>query len=57
MGRGKSFNHKIKGHDHELPKRGKQVPPKHTENVEYAIEPVASYGDRAVTIEVKKDTD
>jgi hypothetical protein len=57
MGRGKAFNHKVIGHDHELPKRGKQIQPKHTENVEFAIEPVASEGDRAVTIEVTKDTD
>jgi hypothetical protein len=57
MGRGKAFNHKIKGHDHELPKRGKQVQPKHTENVEYAIEPVANAEEGAVSIQVTKDTD
>ncbi len=57
MGRGNAFNHKTKGHDRELSNRSKHVQPKHTENVEYAIEPVASEGDRAVTIVETKDMD
>ncbi|MFZ3588703.1 hypothetical protein ACOI1C_05330 [Bacillus sp. DJP31] len=57
MGRGKSFNHKTQGQDRELSQRSNQVEPKHTENVEYIIEPVANEGDRAVTIEVTKDLD
>jgi hypothetical protein len=57
MGRGKAFNHKTKGHDRELPIRGKQIESKHTEHVEYAIESVASADHPAVSIRVTKDSD
>lgn len=54
MGRGKHFNHKIKGHDHEKPKHGHNMPSKLTEDVEFSIEPVAKNGQRPV--EIKRDT-
>jgi hypothetical protein len=57
MGRGKGFHHKTKGHDHELPKRGKQAQPKHTETLEYDIEPVATAERKAVSFQVTNDTD
>ena len=55
MGRGKSFNHKRKGHENKKPKYAENMRPKNTEEVEYAIEPVASYGNKAVSIKAKKD--
>lgn len=57
MGRGKSFKHKTKGHDRELPIQGEQVESKHTEHVEYDIEPVATADTPAVSIKVTKDSD
>jgi hypothetical protein len=55
MGRGVHFNHKRKGHKQEKPKHGTNVPPKNTERVEFAIEPVASEENRPVSINVEKD--
>ncbi|WP_185806884.1 hypothetical protein [Bacillus sp. HMF5848] len=55
MGRGKHFNHKEKGHENEIPERGKEVASKYSLKEEYAIEPVASQGDRPVTIKVDKE--
>jgi hypothetical protein len=55
MGRGVDFNHKRKGHQQEKPKHGINVPPKNTERVEFAIEPVASERDRPVSTKVEKD--
>ncbi|MCA1030470.1 hypothetical protein LCL95_05380 [Bacillus timonensis] len=55
MGRGKSFNHKLKGHESEKPKHGGNVLPKTKEEAEFAIEPVASEGDRPISIKVEKD--
>ncbi|WP_246942097.1 hypothetical protein [Bacillus pinisoli] len=57
MGRGKSFKHKTKGHDRELPLSGEQVQSKNTEHVEYNIEPVATAERPAVSMEVTKDSD
>ncbi|WP_338776729.1 hypothetical protein [Metabacillus sp. FJAT-52054] len=50
MGRGQHFNHKQKGHETEQPEYGQNVPPKQDESKGYAIEPVASEGDRPVEI-------
>lgn len=57
MGRGKAFHHKTKGHDRELPKRGNEVASKHADNVEYAIEPVATAERDAVSFQVVKETE
>ncbi|MBM7661297.1 hypothetical protein JOC85_002069 [Bacillus mesophilus] len=57
MGRGKSFKHKTKGHDRELPESGEQVQSKNTEHVEYVIEPVATADQPAVSVQVTKDSD
>lgn len=54
MGRGNSFNHKLKGHEHKVPKYGKNLPPKRSEEAEFAIEPVASALDRPVSVKVEK---
>jgi hypothetical protein len=55
MGRGVHFQHKLKGHDHEKPKHGKNVPPKHTEQVEYEIGTVATEEGGPVSVKVEKD--
>ncbi|HZG60227.1 MAG TPA: hypothetical protein VEY68_07170 [Anoxybacillus sp.] len=55
MGRGVHFHHKRKGHEQEKPKHGANVPPKNTERVEFAIEPVASEGERPISTKVEKD--
>ena len=53
MARGKNFQHKKKGHE---PTIGAQPAERKVfEKVEYAIEPVASEGDRPVTIQVEKE--
>jgi hypothetical protein len=57
LGRGKSFKHKTKGHDRELPISGEQVESKDTEHVEYVIEPVATAEHPAVSVQVTKDSD
>ncbi|WP_456278589.1 hypothetical protein [Bacillus sp. AK128] len=57
MGRGKSFNHKTKGHDREIPVRGEEVEAKDTEHVEYEIETVATAERPAVSVQVTKDSD
>ncbi|MCM3003231.1 hypothetical protein [Priestia koreensis] len=54
MSRGKHFNHKTKGHDHQLPESGKAVEAKTHETVEFAIEPVAAEGDRPVSVKKTK---
>ncbi|MDQ0858680.1 hypothetical protein [Bacillus sp. V2I10] len=56
MGRGKDFNHKKKGRD-LISKKGQPVAAKHSKDVEYAIEPVASEGDRAVTFQEAREID
>ncbi|WP_199425915.1 hypothetical protein [Thermaerobacillus caldiproteolyticus] len=55
MGRGVHFQHKLKGHDHQKPKRGENVPPKHTERVEYEIGNVATEQNGPVSAKVEKD--
>jgi len=55
MARGKSFNHKLKGYEHKVPEYGKNVGGKNTEEVEFAIEPVASDGERPITQKVDKN--
>ncbi|WP_176483720.1 MULTISPECIES: hypothetical protein [Bacillus] len=53
MARGKNFQHQKKGH---TPTIGAQPAERKVfEKVEYAIEPVASEGDRPVTIQVEKE--
>jgi hypothetical protein len=55
MGRGVHFQHKLKGHDHEKPKHGNNVPPKHTERIEYEMNTVATENSGPVSVEAKKD--
>lgn len=55
MGRGVHFHHKRKGHEHEPPKHGKNVPPKQTERVEYEIGTVATEMGGPVSIKVEKN--
>lgn len=55
MSRGVHFQHKLKGHDHQKPKRGENVPPKHTERVEYEIGNVATEQNGPVSAKVEKD--
>jgi hypothetical protein len=55
MGRGVHFQHKLKGHDHEKPKHGNNVPPKRTERVEYEINTVATENRGPVSVKVEKD--
>lgn len=57
MGRGKDFNHQKKGQDLTISKKGQPVTAKHSKDVEYAIEPVASEGDRAVTLQEAREID
>ncbi|MEM5014687.1 hypothetical protein [Metabacillus sp. SLBN-84] len=57
MGRGNHFNHKKKGQDLTLSKKGQPAAAKHSKDVEYAIEPVASEGDRAVTFQEAREID
>ncbi|WP_226666820.1 hypothetical protein [Metabacillus litoralis] len=54
MARGKHFNHKEKGHEPTISEQGQPVAGKETERVGYAIEPVASEGDRPVSIKVEE---
>lgn len=51
MSRGKSFQHKKKGHAPTPPKHGFQASPKGTEHVEYDINTVATEEHRPITIE------
>lgn len=53
MSRGKAYNHKKKGH--ASLSSAQPAEKKVFEKVEYAIEPVASEGDRPVTIKVEKE--
>jgi hypothetical protein len=55
MGRGVHFQHKLKGHDHEKPKHGNNVPPKHTERVGYEINTVATENSGPVSVKKEKD--
>ncbi|UAL54905.1 MULTISPECIES: hypothetical protein [Metabacillus] len=57
MGRGKDFNHKKKGHELTISKKGQPVAAKHSKDVEYAIEPAASKGERAVTFQEAREID
>ncbi|QNG61483.1 MULTISPECIES: hypothetical protein [Bacillaceae] len=57
MGRGKDFNHQKKGQDRTISKKGQPVPAKHSKDVEYAIEPVASEGEPAVTFQEAREID
>jgi hypothetical protein len=54
MARGKHFNHKERGHEPTVPKHGQEASVKATERVGYDIEPVASEGDRPVSIKVEE---
>ncbi|MDQ0228798.1 hypothetical protein [Metabacillus malikii] len=54
MARGKHFNHKQKGHTPTIKQRGKEVPRKVEEYVEYAIEPVATENKLPVSFKVEK---
>ncbi|WP_243386650.1 hypothetical protein [Bacillus kexueae] len=49
MSRGKSFQHKKKGHTPTPPKHGFDAAPKHNEEVTYDINTVASEEARPVT--------
>ncbi|WP_223701997.1 hypothetical protein [Sutcliffiella deserti] len=53
MSRGKNFEYKKKGHEPTI--SATPAEKKVFEKVEYAIEPVASEGDRPVTIKVDKE--
>jgi V8-like Glu-specific endopeptidase len=50
MGRGKSFQHKRKGHQPESPEHGKEVHVKNEEHAQYSIDTVASENGKPVTI-------
>lgn len=54
MGRGKSFNHKEKGHEPTIPKHGHQAKTKATGHLEYDIETVASADSSPVSIKEEK---
>ncbi|WP_243290020.1 hypothetical protein [Bacillus sp. FJAT-47783] len=56
MSRGKSFQHKKKGHVPQPPKHGFQASSKHTEDIEYAIDTVGTEDKRPITIEVDDDS-
>ncbi|WP_198020517.1 hypothetical protein [Anoxybacteroides tepidamans] len=55
MGRGVHFRHKLKGHEHEPPQHGNNVPPKQTERVEYEIGTVATEEHGPISVKTEKN--
>ncbi|WP_160299081.1 hypothetical protein [Bacillus alveayuensis] len=56
MGRGKSFQHKKKGHKSKVPNHGIPVQGKHTKDVEFSIDTSSSNGKKPISIQIDDDS-